>query len=1121
MKSLLNDEALRQGKRDPNFVAFPLITEKQDFVNGIKNLKETRIPAKLGHPTASLCQIALAAIMVLWPGSALHATAVRDFYFAHPAQQDQHGVIAPWYQGLNGQLDWRVRIAAETMKRYPWSGAKALVDVPEYMLHNHWSIAENGAITVHEPRRNFAIPDGNFLTDADYGWRFHYVVRGLVDYYRYSGDPAAMAHLSMQVNHLLHYTLTADDYDPWPRFPISCPFKGNPYGHADPNWIQLDLSAQEGLATLKAYQVVGEKRWLEAAKHWGDLFALNCNYDPDQRPWNRYATVLPYPGDWGYGIPKRPGNPNHMTGGAAAVVEFLDELIKLGYRGRDNCIVKARDTGLRYLRDVLLPLWLKPDTWGRQFWDGEGLWQHAGPTAASVRCFMNHSALFDNWQMDSRVIMGLSINSAGYYAGGKTDTYHGAWVYPESFVCCEDSDDYAPMEMAPLYGEYGVRAGCEWAREMARRQMMITTYHCLDTGEVKDGLGGSKIVANAWFKIVHPMPLKHCLEAIAWMPEELGANRENHIVRSTSVVNGVQYGKGNITYSTFDAPAGVTDVLRLAFAPSLVKAGGEELRLRQDLAQSGYTIKTLSNGDCIAMIRHDGQEKIVVTGDDPQEEIPAGQLKYSGDWKDLRAVGLLGEQGKVTGSAGASVAYTFTGNQVRLIGRVGSDGGRAAVYVDGQKQQVGIDCWNPKNLARQTLYYRNGLSQGEHELKIVAQGDKNSRSTDRNVYVEGLQCSAAEGSAGFGSGGGPTSTQRMIFGYPDRQYTDTHGNVWLAATEWVAPGGGGWPGLIETVAENWFTHPATDPILATQDAALYRHGAHGKNFWANITVGPGKYHVILKFAERRPGTDDPLTQAVTIHINDERVVENMDIAATASRRYKAVDLVFNDIEPKNGVIEVRFSNDLDGEAMVQALEVGAGPRAAGAKPVTLRVAPPFWPFPDSQTNRALAPGAGQRGLRYDHAQPTSLGDVQATAPATFSAWVWPRALAGDQRLLSQLNGPVDQGGSLRFNNARLEVWDGKTWQALITDGLSARRWLHLAVVFTPDRQATAYLNGEQRGTASCGFDYRGVEAGLGAPSLRQHGRPLSGWMDDVRVLPRALAGDEVLRLFREGRSEPP
>ena len=34
MKTLLNDEALRQGKPDPNDVAFPLITEQQDFVVG-------------------------------------------------------------------------------------------------------------------------------------------------------------------------------------------------------------------------------------------------------------------------------------------------------------------------------------------------------------------------------------------------------------------------------------------------------------------------------------------------------------------------------------------------------------------------------------------------------------------------------------------------------------------------------------------------------------------------------------------------------------------------------------------------------------------------------------------------------------------------------------------------------------------------------------------------------------------------------------------------------------------------------------------------------------------------------------------------------------------------------
>ena len=35
--------------------------------------------------------------------------------------EDRHGVIAPWYGGQNGQCDFRVRVSAETLKRYPWA----------------------------------------------------------------------------------------------------------------------------------------------------------------------------------------------------------------------------------------------------------------------------------------------------------------------------------------------------------------------------------------------------------------------------------------------------------------------------------------------------------------------------------------------------------------------------------------------------------------------------------------------------------------------------------------------------------------------------------------------------------------------------------------------------------------------------------------------------------------------------------------------------------------------------------------------------------------------------------------------------------------------------------------
>ena len=63
--------------------------------------------------------------------------------------EDRHGVIAPWYKGQNGQFDYRVRIAAETLKRYPWvDKSRAVMPGPEYLYNGKWDIARTGQITV-------------------------------------------------------------------------------------------------------------------------------------------------------------------------------------------------------------------------------------------------------------------------------------------------------------------------------------------------------------------------------------------------------------------------------------------------------------------------------------------------------------------------------------------------------------------------------------------------------------------------------------------------------------------------------------------------------------------------------------------------------------------------------------------------------------------------------------------------------------------------------------------------------------------------------------------------------------------------------------------------------------
>jgi len=832
-------------------------------------------------------------------------------YYAHEAVEDRFGVIAPWYKGQNGQCDFRVRIAAETLKRYPWvDRRKALAAGPHFVFNGHWRIAPDGTITVPEKPRDW--------DNGDLGQRAAYLLSALVDYYRYSGDPAAIALITVTAEFLLDHCQTPPDH-PWPNFLISCPTKGKHYGKADPHgFIQLDIVAEVGSALVRAYMLTGNKRWLDAAKHWADLLAEKRSRAPDKPPWGRYAN--PEDVRWA----------SRQTGGVAFLLDFFDALIRLGYTGTDDRIVKARDAGRKFLRDQLLPNWTRDETWGRNYWDWEDPVQAENVTEWVVHYLLDNPDCFPNWRTDARNILSLFLNRTSVSPASMSSVYSGAWAYPESSTCCGRSLWYGPMELAGTYAKYGVLADNEWAREMGRRQILLATYGTHETGIVEDNIDGGQIVAGAWFKIAHPMALKHVLAAMAWLPEVLGASRENHILRSASVVRSVVYGKGRIAYTTFDARAPCVDVLRLAFAPTSLRADGAPLMQRQDLKANGYQVKPLPGGDCIVSIRHDGCRDIVAEGDDPQQVADDKQLRFEGDWsisQDQRDF----QGGLHTASTdGASATLVFVGNQVRLVGRVGPKGGKAHVYLDGARQLAGIDCWCPQTRHQQILYYKNGLKQGRHTLKLLARGTRNPLSAGTDVYVDGVQWSAAEGNSGFGQGGGPTDAQRVIFGYTGRKdYVDSRGNSWRPATEFVIRLGRG----ADAVARSWWAKPQAQEIADTPDPELYRYGVHGRDFAAYFTVGPGTYHARIKLAETRQVS--ARRRAVSIEVNGKTLVEGMDVAGTARGLRKAVDVVVNDIKPKNGIIAVRFRNRHRGEAIVQAIEVGPGSGGKGATPVLL------------------------------------------------------------------------------------------------------------------------------------------------------------------------------------------
>jgi len=810
---------------------------------------------------------------------------VSKRYYAHEAVEDKYGVIAPWYKGQDGQLSFRVRVAAETLKRYPWvTPPQSVTPAPHFIFNSKWTISPEGNITV---------PPLDDWLNGDLGQRSAYIISSLVDYYRFSGDASVIPLIWMTAEYLLDYCLTPPDH-PWPRFLISVPCRGKPYREANPHgFIQLDIAAEVGIALLQAYKMIGNRRWLEMAKHWGDLLAEKADIRPGVPPWGRYANPEDVPWE------------DIQTGGIAFILTFLDELEKLGYKGRQpGSIIKARQAGENYLRDVLLPRWTVDDTWGRNYWDWPDPVQAENVTEFVVRYMMEHPERFPNWKTDCRNIMSLFINRTSVSPLSNGDVYHGAWAYPESSGCCGRSLCYGPMELATVYAQYGVLLNDEWAKEMARRQIILATYDAHETGVVEDNIDGGQIVAGDWFKIAHPMALKHCLGVMAWLPEIFGPARENHIMRSSSVIKHVTYGVGDISYETFDAPKGVYEVLRLAFLPKKVLADGKPLPKRDDLNSNGYVVKPLPCGDFIVEIRHDGKRKIRILGNDPQKMLKITSLPFE---------------------------FKFKGNQVRVIGDVGPEGGLAEIYIDGKKQLVGIDCWSPVRRENQVLYYRSGLSDGEHEIKIVPLRKGNPRSKGDKVMLKAIQWSDAKGENGFGEGGGPKYAQRVIFGYPKREdYVDSKGNSWRPATEFIVRLGH----LADVVRLAWWTEPRAHTILNTTDPEIYRYGVHAKDMTAYFTVGPGSYHVILKFTETRDLSE--MERAMTIEINGKEMVKGFDVLATGGGKRRAVDLVFNDIQPKNGVIAIRLYGTYGGEAIIQAIEIGPGKIEGGMKPVCVK-----------------------------------------------------------------------------------------------------------------------------------------------------------------------------------------
>jgi hypothetical protein len=187
---------------------------------------------------------------------------------------------------------------------------------------------------------------------------------------------------------------------------------------------------------------------------------------------------------------------------------------------------------------------------------------------------------------------------------------HGALITTEqgngTNFCCNLPNqccDSHTARLAAVEALYYAKTGDVAYKDAAFRSYNWVTYF---QGLSRDA--HAPYTEQWWFTDEFADGPRRMMDAFWAVPEWAPAD-ESHLLGSSSVVTKINYGKGSVTYSTFDPQS--SDVLRLDFKPEFVTANGKPLVRREDLDGPGFTFDDSTR---VLRIRHDDARDIDIQG---------------------------------------------------------------------------------------------------------------------------------------------------------------------------------------------------------------------------------------------------------------------------------------------------------------------------------------------------------------------------------------------------------------------------------------------------------------------------------------------------------------------------
>ena len=360
-----------------------------------------------------------------------------------------------------------------------------------------------------------------------------------------------------------------------------------------------------GVGYTLFYELTGERKYLEAAVHCADALARHVRPgDDDHTPWP-------------FRLDARTGATlarEEYGGDVASSARLFDELIRIN-AGDAGAYKTARDTAWTWV--LKHPLSRNSKAWDK--WSG--FFEDVSYATDNVNQFLpDLTAYYILSRDDPAAVDPDWLSHVGHLIDWVrlrfgSGPFFGAWAIdeqgtPDGRGCCSRAGEGSHGgRWAAINAMFAERSGDGQAREDAYRSMNYATYFAGSDGRI--ACCGADYHQPYWFSDGYADYLRHFSWTMGALPD-LAPLGENHILRSTSVIQKVSYGPHRVAYKTFDSAG--TQVLRLNFKPSRVAAGNSAMTERKDLKEAGYTIEAAAQGDYIVRVRQAGANDVLIEG---------------------------------------------------------------------------------------------------------------------------------------------------------------------------------------------------------------------------------------------------------------------------------------------------------------------------------------------------------------------------------------------------------------------------------------------------------------------------------------------------------------------------